>query len=207
MGWPGTTRSVILASTAIALSCLAVAQWWIARPGADEMTRPTPNPAATAGPALPVAAPPPAGAALLIPVVGVRPSQLVDTFTQSRAGGSRPHDAIDIVAARGTPVVAAAAGRVEKLFRSRDGGMTVYVRSPDGATLYYYAHLDSYADGLAEGAQVRRGTLLGTVGATGNADPAAPHLHFAMWRTTPAQKWWEPAAAFNPYPLLRGAAR
>lgn len=142
------------------------------------------------------------GGGLVIPVAGVARHELVDTFTQARAGGTRVHDAIDIMAPRGTPVVAAAPGRVEKLFLSRPGGKTIYIRSADGRTIYYYAHLDSYRPGLAEGQQVRAGEPLGTVGFSGNADPAAPHLHFAIMRTTPQAKWWEPATAVNPYPLL-----
>lgn len=94
---------------------------------------------------------------LLIPVEGVPPTALTDTFTQARAGGARPHDAIDIMAARGRAVLAAADGRIEKLFTSVDGGLTIYQRSGDGRRIYYYAHLDGYARGLAEGQSVRRG--------------------------------------------------
>jgi len=139
---------------------------------------------------------------LLIPVAGVGRGELVDTFTQARAGGSRVHDAIDILAPRGTPVLAAAPGEVEKLFLSKPGGKTVYVRSTDRTMIYYYAHLDAYAPGLAEGQEVRRGQPLGTVGFTGNANPTAPHLHFAVMRTSPDAPWWEDAVVLNPYPLL-----
>lgn len=149
----------------------------------------------------------PAGRPLLIPVVGVRREYLVDTFTQARASDVRSHDAIDILAPRGTAVIAAASGTVEKLFLSRDGGNTVYVRSPDGRRLYYYAHLDRYAPSLAEGAALRQGAPIGTVGSTGNADPAAPHLHFAIWSTSPERKWWEEAAPINPFPLLEETGR
>src|SRR6187200_2886627 len=111
-------------------------------------------------------------AGLAIPVAGVKPGQLVDTFTQARAGGARVHDAIDIMAATGTPVVAAAPGKVEKLFFSDGGGgITAYVRSDDGRWSYYYAHLNGYAPGLREGQQMRRGDPVGYVGATGNANP------------------------------------
>ena len=140
---------------------------------------------------------------LAIPVAGVNAGQLSDTYSDSRSGGERLHEAIDIMAARGTPVVAAAAGKVEKLFQSDAGGLTIYIRSPDGRTIHYYAHLDSYAPGLAERKQVRQGEALGTVGSTGNASPEAPHLHFAVMRTTPDASWWEPANAVNPYPLLK----
>jgi murein DD-endopeptidase MepM/ murein hydrolase activator NlpD len=144
----------------------------------------------------------PAGdGALTIPVLGVPASQLTDSFSDNRGG--RPHEAIDIMAPAGTPVVAAAAGTVEKLFRSDAGGNTIYVRSADRRTIHYYAHLQGYAAGLAEGQAVRRGQQLGTVGSTGNADPAAPHLHFAILRTAPEAHWWEPTTAIDPFPLLR----
>ena len=145
---------------------------------------------------------------LAIPVTGVRADQLVDTFTQSRAGG-RPHDAIDIMAPHGTPVVAATEGTVEKLFFSQGGGgITAYVRSPDRQWMYYYAHLQGYAPGLHEGQQVRRGDPIGRVGSTGNANPEGPHLHFAVNRMAPDERWWQ-GSPVNPYPLLagRGAAR
>lgn len=139
---------------------------------------------------------------LAMPVLGVRPGELADTFTQARAGGRRVHDAIDIMAPRGTPVIAAAAGEIEKLFISEEGGKTVYVRSPDRKLIYYYAHLDAYAPGLAEKQQVRAGQRLGTVGFSGNANPSAPHLHFAVMRTSPEAAWWAKAEQLNPYPLL-----
>jgi peptidoglycan LD-endopeptidase LytH len=141
---------------------------------------------------------------LLIPVAGVTAEQLTDSFTDERGEGARVHEAIDIMAPAGTPVVAAAPGSIERLFRSDAGGNTVYVRSPDRRTIHYYAHLQDYAPGLAEGQQVVRGQPLGTVGSSGNADPAGPHLHFAVLQTTADAEWWEPAAAINPYPLLVG---
>ncbi|MFM6931484.1 MAG: M23 family metallopeptidase [Novosphingobium sp.] len=158
------------------------------------------NSAAPTGPA-PVYALP-AIPKLVIPVDGVQPRQLVDTFTQARATGARSHDAIDIMAATGTPVRAAAAGTVEKLFLSRDGGNTIYVRSPDRRLIYYYAHLDTYAPGLGEGQKVSAAQVIGTVGFSGNANPAGPHLHFAMLVTTPESRWWDRAMPVNPYPLL-----
>ena len=156
------------------------------------------------GPEPPVPSRRPAAAeagSLLIPVEGVPPSALTDTFTQARAGGARPHDAIDIMAARGRAVLAAADGRVEKLFASQDGGLTIYERSPDGRRIYYYAHLDGYAPGLAEGQVLKRGQKIATVGSTGNADPAAPHLHFAVNDIAPNEPWYK-GRAINPYPLL-----
>ena len=141
-------------------------------------------------------------AGLAIPVVGIKPKDLVDTYTQARAGGARRHDAIDIMAPTGRPVVAAAPGTVEKLFFSQGGGgTTVYVRSDDQRWIYYYAHLSAYAPGLREGQRLRRGAPVGYVGASGNANPAGPHLHFAINRMEPGEKWWQ-GTAINPYPLL-----
>lgn len=139
---------------------------------------------------------------LMVPVLNVRPSDLSDTFTDARGGASRLHEAIDIMAPKGTSVVAAAAGTIEKLFTSKAGGKTIYVRSNDGLTIHYYAHLDKYAEGLREGQRIRRGQRLGAVGSSGNASEDAPHLHFAIMRTTADAEWWEPANAVNPYPLL-----
>ena len=143
-------------------------------------------------------------AGLAIPVQGIGPANLSDTYTQARAGGARTHDAIDIMASEGAPVISASNGIVEKLFFSQGGGgMTVYVRSPDQRWTYYYAHLQGYAPGLAEGQQVKRGQLLGRVGHTGNANPAGPHLHFAINRMNPGEKWYQ-GSPINPYPLLVG---
>jgi murein DD-endopeptidase MepM/ murein hydrolase activator NlpD len=142
-----------------------------------------------------------AGGRLIVPVQGVRPEQLVDTWGQSREGGARGHEGIDIMASRGTPVVAAAAGTVEKLFVSVRGGNTIYIRSPDRRAIHYYAHLDRYAPGLAERQMVRPGQLIGYVGSTG-ASPDAPHLHFAINVARPEENWWQ-GTAINPYPLLR----
>jgi murein DD-endopeptidase MepM/ murein hydrolase activator NlpD len=143
-------------------------------------------------------------AGLAIPVAGVKPGQLVDTYTQARAGGARSHDAIDIMAPLGTPVVASAPGRVEKLFFSEGGGgISAYVRSDDGRWIYYYAHLNAYAPSLREGQRIDRGSPIGTVGATGNANPAGPHLHFAINRMNPGERWWQ-GSPINPYPLLAG---
>jgi murein DD-endopeptidase MepM/ murein hydrolase activator NlpD len=140
---------------------------------------------------------------LAIPVVGVKPDQLTDTFDQGRANGRR-HDAIDIMAAEGTPVIAAADGTIEKLFFSNGGGgITVYERSPDHKWVYYYAHLSAYAPGLAEGQQVKRGQVIARVGHTGDASAAGPHLHFAINSMAPDERWWD-GTPINPYPLLAG---
>lgn len=140
---------------------------------------------------------------LAIPVVGVQPNQLSDTYTQARSNG-RTHDAIDIMAGEGTPVIAAADGTIEKLFFSKGGGgITVYERSPDQKWQYYYAHLQGYAPGLAEGQQVKRGQVIARVDHTGDAVASAPPLHFAINSMGPGQRWWE-GTPINPYPLLAG---
>ncbi|HEX9950192.1 MAG TPA: M23 family metallopeptidase [Rubricoccaceae bacterium] len=137
---------------------------------------------------------------LVIPVAGVGPGDLVDTFDDARSEG-RIHDAIDILAPRGTPVIAAAAGTVARVFESERGGLTVYVLLPDRRTVHYYAHLDTVAPGIDAGAAVRQAADIGTVGSTGNASPEAPHLHFAVWRAPSAAAFWDGEAA-NPYALL-----
>ena len=146
--------------------------------------------------------PPPKVPRLLVPVANVRSDQLVDTFRQARESGTRTHNAIDIMAPLGTPVVASAAGEVERLFVSARGGNTMYVRSPDRTLIYYYAHLDTYAPGLADGQAVRAGQPLGTVGYSGDASPEAPHLHFEIQQTIPDAGWWQGKVQLNPYPLL-----
>lgn len=142
--------------------------------------------------------------ALLIPVQGVQASELVDTFNQTR-GGTRIHEALDIMAPRGREVIAVADGKVVKLFNSQQGGLTVYQFDPTERYAYYYAHLDRYAPGLTEGKLIRRGELVGYVGSTGNASPDAPHLHFAIFELGPEKRWWE-GRPINPYPLLRGSS-
>lgn len=140
----------------------------------------------------------------VVPVQGVRSAALVDSFAHARADGARVHDAIDIPAPAGTPVLAVAAGRIEKIFWSEAGGRTLYQRSRDGRLVYYYAHLQDYVPGLREGQSVRQGQQLGTVGSTGNADPAGPHLHFAVQQMRAGERWHE-GRAINPYPLLKSA--
>jgi murein DD-endopeptidase MepM/ murein hydrolase activator NlpD len=141
---------------------------------------------------------------ILMPVVGVLPSQLTDTYEQARSGG-RVHRALDILAPRGTPVVAAVDGTIRKLFTSNAGGLTIYQFDRDESRVYYYAHLDAYADGLREGEVVRQGTVIGYVGTTGNAPPGTPHLHFAVEILPPTKEWWK-GEPVNPYPILTEAA-
>ena len=145
------------------------------------------------------------GNALLLPVQGVTTAQLLDTFTDVRSEG-RSHDAIDIMAPAGTPVFAVADGHVEKLFDSKQGGLTLYQFDPQGTHAYYYAHLQGYAAGIVEKKTLKRGEVIGYVGSTGNANPAAPHLHFAIYLLGPEKQWWK-GEAINPYPLLGGKPR
>ena len=137
---------------------------------------------------------------LLLPVEGVSANQLRDTFNDSRALRRR-HDAIDIMAPRGTQVRAVEDGTIAKLFTSKAGGLTIYQFDATQTFSYYYAHLDHYASGLAEHQSVRRGQLLGYVGSTGNASESAPHLHFAIARLGTDRAWWK-GDPINPYPLL-----
>lgn len=137
---------------------------------------------------------------LQIPVDGITPSDLHDTFDDARAAGRR-HDALDIMSPRGTEVHAVDDGTIAKLFTSKAGGLTIYQFDPTQTFSYYYAHLDHYAAGLAEHQEVKRGQLLGYVGSTGDASENAPHLHFAIARLDKDRSWWK-GEPINPYPLL-----
>jgi peptidoglycan LD-endopeptidase LytH len=139
--------------------------------------------------------------ALIIPVAGVRADQLRDTFSEARSEG-RFHDAIDIAAPRGTPVLAAADGTILKLFHSDRGGTTIYQLSTDNKFIYYYAHLDRYAEGLTEGHFAKQGETIAYVGDTGNAGAGNYHLHFSIALTSDPRRYWE-GANINPYPLLK----
>jgi murein DD-endopeptidase MepM/ murein hydrolase activator NlpD len=138
---------------------------------------------------------------LLFPVPTVRRADAPDTFADARGG--RPHEALDIPAARGAPVVAVADGTIVKLFTSVPGGLTIYLFDRDRRFAFYYAHLDAYAPDLHEGQEVRRGDVLGSVGTTGNAAPASPHLHFAIFKLEPTPRWWH-GTPIDPHPLLTG---
>ena len=141
---------------------------------------------------------------LLIPVAGVKRAALLDTFGQGR--GTKSHDAIDIMAPRGTPVLAVDDGPVAKLYRSIAGGITIYQFDTSEGFAYYYAHLDGYASGLHEGKMLQRGEVIGFVGSTGNASSDTPHLHFAIFRLSPEKKWWK-GKAINPFPYLNDGPR
>ncbi|MEJ7805500.1 MAG: M23 family metallopeptidase [Telluria sp.] len=160
------------------------------------------RPVQTAAEAAAPAATPAAATAnkLLIPVEGMKLAQLSDNFDQPR-GAERHHEALDIMAPKGTKVLAVADGKIAKLFESKAGGLTVYQFDPTDKLAYYYAHLDKYADGLKEGAPIKRGELIGYVGVTGNSSPTAPHLHFAVFELTPEKQWWK-GTPLNPFPLM-----
>jgi murein DD-endopeptidase MepM/ murein hydrolase activator NlpD len=136
---------------------------------------------------------------LTVPVVGVTKQSLVDTYNERR--GPHRHEALDIAAPLGTQVVAVGEGRIVKLFRSVAGGLTVYQFDPSERFVYYYAHLDHYAQGLKEGMTLKRGDAIGAVGTTGNARPDSPHLHFAVFRLGPEKQWWK-GSPINPFTLL-----
>ena len=138
---------------------------------------------------------------LVIPVLGVKPEQLLDTFADARSEG-RSHDAIDIAAPAGAPVVAALEGEIVKLFQSEKGGTTIYQLSPDKKLVFYYAHLQRYADGIHEGKYVRQGEVIAYVGDTGNAGAGNYHLHFSIAAITDPKRHWD-GTNINPYPLLK----
>lgn len=138
---------------------------------------------------------------LLVPVSGVDAATLRSTFGDARGQGRR-HEAMDILAPRGTPVVATVDGRIAKLFTSAAGGLTIYQYDDDAEFCYYYAHLDSYAANLTEGHRVRRGETIGYVGTTGNAPPGTPHLHFAIFRLNAEKTWWD-GEPIDPFLVLR----
>ena len=137
---------------------------------------------------------------LEIPVAGRTAEQLQDTFDEGRDGG-RVHRALDILAPRGTPVLAADSGRVLRVKSNSLGGNTIYATDPQGRIVYYYAHLDAYQRGLVEGQVLARGDTLGFVGTTGNAPKDTPHLHFQVMRMPPDGKYWD-GEPINPYPLF-----
>ena len=138
---------------------------------------------------------------LIIPVAGVQPDQLLDTFDDARSEG-RVHDAIDIMAPANTPVLAASDGKILKLFQSERGGTTVYQLSADEKMIFYYAHLASYANNLSEGSFVRQGDVIAYVGDTGNAGAGNYHLHFSIALVADPKRYWE-GTNINPYPMLR----
>jgi murein DD-endopeptidase MepM/ murein hydrolase activator NlpD len=141
------------------------------------------------------------GRGLTLPVQGIKREELRDTFNEKR-GASRRHEAIDILAPRNTPVFAVEDGEIAKLFVSAAGGITIYQFDPDEDYVYYYAHLERYAEGLEEGDDVKRGQIIGYVGTTGNAPRDTPHLHFAIFKMTDDKRWWQ-GTPIDPYSVLR----
>jgi murein DD-endopeptidase MepM/ murein hydrolase activator NlpD len=208
-------RLIVIVGLSFASGALANAAltWRLDRRGETRVVAPAADagvehgPVGTAG-AADAAVPPPPPAVediedrdLAIPVRGVEENELYDSFDDAR--GSRVHEAIDIMAERGTPVLAAEDGTIKRLFTSKGGGLTVYQFDPSETYCYYYAHLDAYAANLREGMPVKKGDVIGYVGSTGNASKDAPHLHFAIFRLTDEKQWWR-GEPINPYPILRG---
>ena len=145
------------------------------------------------------------GEGLIIPVAGVRPEQLTDAFSDARSGG-RIHDAIDIMAPLGTPVLAAVDGKIARFFDSELGGITIYQLTDDGKFVLYYAHLQKRADGMIEGMPIKKGQTIGYVGDTGNAGAGNFHLHFSIARVIDPKRYWE-GTNINPYPLLKSGGK
>lgn len=165
------------------------------QPAATSDVSPSPSPAPTLDPSY-------VGRLnLAVPVLSVKADQLLDTFKGARSEG-RVHDAIDIPAPAGTPVIAVAEGEIIKLFESERGGKTIYQSSKDKKLIFYYAHLQGYADGLVAGKTVWQGETIGYVGDTGNAGVGNYHLHFSIMVTNNPKRYWE-GTGINPYPLLR----
>jgi len=133
------------------------------------------------------------------PLDSLRRSELYDSFNDIHHG--HRHEAIDIMRPRGTPILAVADGVIRKLFLSRQGGLTIYEFDSSETYCYYYAHLDGYADDLHEGMPVLRGDVIGYVGTSGDAEPSAPQLHFAISRIGPDKRWWK-GEPIDPYPIL-----
>ena len=138
---------------------------------------------------------------LEVPVEGVARGALRESFDEMR-NGTQKHEGIDILAPRNTPVLAVEDGVIAKLFTSVPGGLTVYQFDPSRTYAYYYAHLERYADGLAEGMRVTRKQVLGYVGTSGNAPKNTPHLHFEISRLTDAKQWWT-GTAIDPFRVLK----
>ena len=135
------------------------------------------------------------GMTLAMPVVGVLPYDLSNSWGDSRDGGRRKHKGIDIFAPKGTGIVAVTDGIISYIGEQPKGGLCLWLATENG-TSFYYAHLDRWAPGLYEGMEVRSGDLLGYVGNTGNAKTTPPHLHFGVNDND---------EMVNPYPILTKA--
>lgn len=139
---------------------------------------------------------------IIVPIPGLTPDRLRDSFNQWRSNGTRRHHAIDMLAPRGTPILAADSGTVLKMNRSTLGGIAIYTSDPHRRFVYYYAHLDAYHPSITEGMTIARGDTLGFVGSTGNAPPNSPHLHFAIFRTDDVDRWYA-GIPINPREVFR----
>jgi murein DD-endopeptidase MepM/ murein hydrolase activator NlpD len=195
---------LLLLSTLGVVSCATLLE----RASAPSIAAVEPAPMAAPAEPAPGSEPPPpaprpadalAERRLIVPVKGIAVAALKDNYSTRR--GKRMHNALDIMAPRGTPVLAADDGRIAKAYSHPLGGLSIYQYDPGESFAYYYAHLDAFAAGLREGARVQRGDVIGYVGTTGNATPTAPHLHFAIFRLGPERKWWR-GSAVNPHPYL-----
>jgi murein DD-endopeptidase MepM/ murein hydrolase activator NlpD len=160
-------------------------------------------------PAAPGAPAPTATAALrlMVPVEGIDPARIPDSFSAAR-DGQRVHRAVDILAPRGTPVLAADSGVVLRLSSNNLGGITVYALDHTARYVFYYAHLERYRDDLAEGMKLAQGDVIGYVGTTGNAPPNTPHLHFQVMLRREDGRYWE-GTPLDPLPFFtrRGQQR
>jgi peptidoglycan LD-endopeptidase LytH len=137
---------------------------------------------------------------LRLPIDGANVDAMRGGFAEARTG--HPHEAVDILAPRHTPIHAVDEGTIAKLFVSKAGGNTIYQFDRSGRLAYYYAHLERYADGLREGASVKQGDVIGYVGTSGNAPANTPHLHFAVFELGPERQWWK-GKAIDPYLVFR----
>lgn len=195
------TFRILFAGWIIGAAVIVLLTMFQPRPKALPLKAVRVNPSA----AVPMATEPPAvrliPGGVIVPVAGINPSDLRDNYLQLRGGGTRTHGAIDIMAPRGTPIVAAVDGTIHKLFTSAGGGLSIYQFDRREALVYYYAHLDRYELTIHEGMFVRQGMVIGYVGSTGNASPTAPHLHFAIEALPPTKEWWK-GTPINPYPIL-----
>ena len=203
---PAKLRILLCVVFLVIVSLVALAITYRTTPRLPAIELPASNPIAIGTPLPPDPTPTPETTNfvgrmnLIIPVAGVRPDQLIDTFDDARSEG-RVHDAIDIMAAAETPVIAAADGKILKLFHSERGGTTIYQLSGNQELVFYYAHLSRYADGLVEGNLVKQGEVIAYVGDTGNAGPGNYHLHFSIAAVSDPKRYWE-GTNINPYPLL-----
>ena len=206
-------RILLCVSFLVIVSIIALAASYRTNPFLPAVDLPPSDPIAIGTPLPPAESPTPTPESanfvgrvdLIVPVAGVRPEQLLDTYADARSEG-RTHDAIDIPAAAETPVLAAADGKILKLFQSERGGTTIYQINANGELVFYYAHLSRYAEGLTEGSLVRQGEVIAYVGDTGNAGAGNYHLHFSIAMVSDPKRYWE-GTNINPYPLLQNRAR